>query len=143
MKLITVTSLHRKRIMSFIILMSLISVVVTLVLYALNENINLFYTPSEISQSYNSARSVKLGGMVVNGSIVYKDGMDVSFTLTDFKETVNVSYKGILPDLFKEGQGIVTEGNLREDGIFIAKKVFAKHDEKYMPPNIKGASRDT
>ncbi|MBT4962571.1 MAG: cytochrome c maturation protein CcmE [Francisellaceae bacterium] len=130
------TKLHKQRIRLFLILLSTLSIIVALVLYALTENINLFYTPTQVTESLGAKRAVKLGGMVVKGSVKYEEGLNVKFTLTDFKGHIPVVYDGILPDLFKEGQGIVAEGNLSTEGIFLASRVLAKHDENYMPPGI-------
>lgn len=143
MKLITVTNLHKKRIIVVATVTMLVALVVLLALYALKENINLFYTPSNIYESKSIPRTVKLGGMIVTGSVSYEDELGVTFSLTDMSATTKIHYRGILPDLFREGQGIVTEGSLREDGLFVATKVFAKHDESYMPPNLSGDKRVT
>lgn len=111
---------------------------VGIILYALSENINLFYTPTEIKAAMlYSDKTVRLGGMVVPGSVVYGENLKVQFLLTDFEESVTVIYDGVLPDLFKEGQGIVAQGVLLNAGpTFYAKQVLAKHDENYMPPEL-------
>lgn len=108
--------------------------VVALTLYALRQNINLFYTTSELfAQPQLPTRQIRIGGMVQAGSIQHKDGLDVSFIVTDYKKDLAVQYTGILPDLFKEGQGVVAVGRLNADQIFIAEQILAKHDENYMP----------
>ena len=110
-------------------------------LLALRENINLFFTPSEVNAGDAPPNtSFRMGGMVVSGSIKRIEGsLLVEFDLTDTAETVTVKYAGILPDLFGEGQGIVTQGQLLPDGTFEATQVLAKHDETYMPPEVEHA----
>jgi cytochrome c-type biogenesis protein CcmE len=130
----------RKRKMLLLLLVSSILVLVTgLVLYALRQNISLFYTPTQIVNGEASAKHmIRLGGMVVKGSIMRATkSLAVEFKLTDFKQTVTVHYQGILPDLFREGQGIVALGELDVDGQFKAQEVLAKHDANYMPPEVK------
>jgi len=115
--------------------------VVGLLLVALKENINLFYSPSQIvnGEAPEGAR-IRVGGMVVDGS-VSRDNQSllVTFELTDYKSTVRVEYTGILPDLFREGQGIVAMGKVNEHKQVVADEVLAKHDEKYMPPEVNEA----
>jgi cytochrome c-type biogenesis protein CcmE len=109
-----------------------------LILFALKQNINVFLTPSELTKRLSSAYHFRLGGMVKVGSVVReKDGLSVQFIITDFKHEVIARYQGILPDLFREGKGVVAEGSLNAKGIFIATQVLAKHDENYMPVKIK------
>ena len=107
-------------------------------LKAFNENVMFFFSTTEVKQGKApGATKFRLGGMVVNDSVERVDGsLMVRFDLTDFEETVTVEYSGILPDLFREGQGIVSMGRLRDDGIFVAEEVLAKHDENYMPPEV-------
>ncbi|MDG2076194.1 MAG: cytochrome c maturation protein CcmE [Arenicellales bacterium] len=113
-----------------------------LALLALRENINLFFSPSQIVQGIApSNTTIRLGGMVVSGSIKRGDNLGVTFVLTDLAEQVTVAYEGILPDLFREGQGIVTQGKLDSTGRFLAEQVLAKHDETYMPPEVNDALR--
>ncbi|UZE94922.1 cytochrome c maturation protein CcmE [Alkalimarinus alittae] len=115
--------------------------VVGLVLVALQENINLFYNPTQISEGEapEGAR-IRAGGMVVDGSIKRDDAsLLVNFELTDFNASIPVAYTGILPDLFREGQGVVAMGNVDANGVFQADEVLAKHDEKYMPPEVQDA----
>lgn len=113
-----------------------------LILYALRQNISLFYTPNQLIHAKVSANQViRIGGMVVKGSLVrLHNNLDVEFKLTDFKATVHVQYAGILPDLFREGQGIVAIGQMIDASHFKAIEVLAKHDEKYMPPGIDNRS---
>ena len=113
-----------------------------LALLALRENINLFFSPSQIVDgTAPSNTTIRLGGMVVSGSIQRGDNLGVTFVLTDLAEQVTVTYEGILPDLFREGQGIVTQGKLDSTGRFLAEQVLAKHDETYMPPEVNDALR--
>jgi cytochrome c-type biogenesis protein CcmE len=109
-----------------------------LILNALNSNIALYITPTEVvAGKHPQGKMFRIGGMVKAGS-VQRDGLDVNFVLTDTAHDVNVRYRGILPDLFKEGQGAVVQGKL-EGGVFAASEVLAKHDENYMPPEAKAA----
>ena len=113
-----------------------------LTLLALRENINLFFSPSQIVEgTAPSNTTIRLGGMVVAGSVQRGDNLGVTFVLTDLAEQVTVTYEGILPDLFREGQGIVTQGKLDSTGRFVAQQVLAKHDETYMPPEVNDALR--
>ncbi len=132
---------RRKRLTGVIIAMLGVAIAIGLALYALRQNISLFYTPSQIvSHEAPHGRTFRLGGMVEKGSVKYaKKGLLVSFVLSDLKKTATVKFNGILPDLFREGQGIVAEGRLNNKGIFIADTVLAKHDANYMPPEVKAA----
>ena len=112
---------------------------VALVLTAFNQNLVFFSTPSQIaSKEAPTGRVFRLGGMVEAGS-VKRDGINVSFRVTDTSKIVPVTYSGILPDLFKEGKGVVAQGTLGDDGVFRAREVLAKHDENYMPPEAAAA----
>ena len=105
-------------------------------LYAFQENITFFYTPSDlIGKSLPPQQRIRLGGMVEAGSMK-RQGIDLSFTVTDFKQQVQVQYQGIAPDLFREGQGVVAEGYVVGPGLFKAMTLLAKHDENYMPPEL-------
>ena len=112
-----------------------------LVLSAFEENLVFFYSPSDlIEKDLPEGRRFRLGGLVEEGSLRrLGDGLTVEFVVTDLTATVPVSYKGPLPDLFREGQGVVTEGKLAAGGVFIADSVLAKHDENYMPPEVAEA----
>jgi len=107
-----------------------------LVLKAFNENLVFFFTPTQVqAKEAPQGRAFRIGGMVVPGSLKRQaDGVTVEFVVTDTAKNVPVVYKGILPDLFKEGKGVVTQGTLGGDGVFYASEVLAKHDENYMPP---------
>ena len=121
--------------------MVLLSGAAALVLTALQENISYFYSPSDLNTA-PAGRSVRLGGLVEEGSVKRQDdGLTVTFRITDLSQSVAVTYKGILPDLFREGQGVVTEGTLGPGGQFVAREVLAKHDETYMPPEVADALR--
>jgi len=113
---------------------------VALALTALSQNINLFYSPTQVANGEApSDAAFRLGGMVVDGSVKRSDtDLGVAFDLTDTAKVVTVHYNGILPDLFREGQGIVTTGAM-QDGQFVAREVLAKHDETYMPPEVSDA----
>jgi cytochrome c-type biogenesis protein CcmE len=113
---------------------------VLLVMSALRDKIVFFYTPSEIVAEGKAApgQRVRIGGLVKEGSLV-KDGENVSFIVTDTGQDLNVRYKGILPDLFREGQGVVSEGTVEGDGVFVADTVLAKHDENYIPKEVADA----
>ena len=116
---------------------AILGIAAGLVLYALNDTIVFFYTPSEIAEkNVVPGQRFRLGGLVETGSLVRGEGLTVSFVVTDMIKTVPVSYSGQLPDLFREGQGVVTEGRLDGSGKFIADTVLAKHDETYMPKDV-------
>ncbi|MHA1538395.1 MAG: cytochrome c maturation protein CcmE [Alphaproteobacteria bacterium] len=112
-----------------------------LVMSALEENIVFFRSPSDVvEKKFTPGRRFRIGGLVAADSVKrLPDGVTVEFKVTDLKNTVRVAFKGILPDLFREGQGIVAQGTLRADGVFQASEVLAKHDEKYMPPEVADA----
>ncbi|MEO0972854.1 MAG: cytochrome c maturation protein CcmE [Pseudomonadota bacterium] len=107
-------------------------------LFAYQENVLYFYSPSAIAAGEAPAeRRIRMGGMVTAGSVQREEGsLAVRFVLTDNQESIPVSYEGILPDLFREGQGIVVHGRLAENNTFVADEVLAKHDENYMPPEV-------
>jgi len=116
-----------------------ISVAAVLILNALNSNIALYVTPSEVAAGKSPAGQVfRIGGMVKDGS-VKRDGLTVNFVITDMAKDIPVAYTGILPDLFKEGKGAVIQGRLDPSGKFVASEVLAKHDENYMPPEAQHA----
>ncbi|MFL1406261.1 cytochrome c maturation protein CcmE [Marinobacter sp. M1N3S26] len=132
----------RKRKLSIILfLLAGVSVAVGLTTYAFRQNINLFYDPTQISEGEAPVDvRIRAGGMVEEGSVVRDpDSLKVEFRVTDYSSTVTVRYEGILPDLFREGQGVVATGQLNQDRIFVAEQVLAKHDEQYMPPEVSKA----
>ena len=118
-----------------------VTVAAVLGLTAFQENLLYFYSPTQvIAGEAPENHSFRIGGLVVDGTVNRKpDSLDVQFDLTDNTETVTVQYTGILPDLFREGQGIVAMGSLQPGGLFIAEEVLAKHDENYMPPEVADA----
>ncbi|XYK81705.1 MAG: cytochrome c maturation protein CcmE [Labrenzia sp.] len=114
-----------------------------LILFALNDQIVFFQSPSDIaSQQIPEGQRIRLGGLVEDGSVERSDDANVKFRVTDTAHSVAVTYQGILPDLFREGQGVVTEGVLTPGGIFVADSVLAKHDENYMPKEVAEALKD-
>lgn len=116
-----------------------IGIAVVLILNALNSNIALYVTPSEVAAGKSPAGQVfRIGGMVKDGT-VKRDGLTVRFVITDMAKDIPVAYTGILPDLFKEGKGAVIQGRLDSSGQFVASEVLAKHDENYMPPEAQHA----
>ena len=122
-------------------LIGLVGVASGLMLYALRQNINLFYTPSQILEGKAPMQhTIRVGGMVVQHSIVHaKTGLQVDFQVTDYTHTLEVTYTGVLPDLFREGQGVVVQGELLSKTQVKATQVLAKHDENYMPPEVRNA----
>jgi len=128
----------QKRRLYFVLILTICSLVaVLLVIAALRENINLFYTPSEIkTATIHPKHRLRIGGIVQKGSVKQHNDLETFFVVTDFKQTVSVSYRGILPDLFKEGQGVVVGGYLLEPNHLKADEVLAKHDENYQPPGV-------
>ncbi len=130
---------RRKKLSLIVFLISLLGLVLALVLYALRQNISLFYSPSDLARTSISAnRLIRVGGMVVPKSILHEaDGLTVQFKMTDYQSNVLVYYRGVLPDLFREGQGVVVKGHLINAETVSAVEVLAKHDEKYMPPEVK------
>ena len=131
---------HR-RLAALLIGLAALSGATALVLAAFQENIMLFYSPSDLAErSPGAERSFRLGGLVEEQSVRrLEDGITVEFRVTDLAESVPVTYRGILPDLFREGQGVVADGQLNEAGVFEAREVLAKHDETYMPPEVAEA----
>jgi len=108
-----------------------------LILFALNDQIVFFQSPTDVAQNaIPPGQRIRLGGLVEEGSVIRSDNAQVSFRVTDTANTVPVTYKGILPDLFREGQGVVTEGVIGPDGVFVADNVLAKHDENYIPKEV-------
>ncbi len=132
----------RKKRMAFVLSIVVgVSLAVGLSLYAINQNLNLFFSPTQIVNGEAPlGKRIRAGGMVVDGSVVRdQSSLKVNFGMTDYQESVTVEYTGILPDLFREGQGIVAQGTMQAGGIFVATEVLAKHDETYMPPEVKAA----
>lgn len=116
---------------------AILSIAALLVMFAFRESIVFFHTPSDVAdKKIEAGTRFRLGGLVADGSVKRAEGTTVEFAVTDTLAKVNVRYTGILPDLFREGQGVVTEGKLGADGSFVADTVLAKHDENYMPPEV-------
>lgn len=131
----------RKRRLILIIMMLLgIGLAAFLILRALEENVLFFFSPTEVKAGKAPiGQPFRAGGLVVKGSVIYGGGLGVAFVVTDHKENLSVFYDGILPDLFREGQGIIALGTLDEKGRMMATQVLAKHDENYMPPEVHEA----
>ncbi|WP_010461461.1 cytochrome c maturation protein CcmE [Pseudomonas mandelii] len=139
------SKLHKLRLVFVLSMVAGIGTASTLVLSALRENINLFYTPTQIAngEAPHDTR-IRAGGMVEKGSLQRSnDSLNVKFIVTDLNKSVTITYRGILPDLFREGQGIVALGKLNADGVVVADEVLAKHDEKYLPPEVTKALKDS
>ncbi|MBQ0762724.1 cytochrome c maturation protein CcmE [Marinobacter psychrophilus] len=130
--------IRKKRLTIVLFLLAGLALAVGLTTYALRQNINLFYDPTQIAAGEAPADvRIRAGGMVEEGSVLRDtESLKVAFRVTDFTESVTVEYVGILPDLFAEGQGIVAMGRLNSEGVFVADQVLAKHDENYMPPEV-------
>ena len=130
---------RHKRALIIVGALATLAVAAVLILNALNSNIALYVTPSEVAAGKApKSQTFRIGGMVKDGSLK-RDELVVHFIITDLVQEIAVSYKGILPDLFKEGKGAVVQGKLDHDGQFVASEVLAKHDENYMPPEAKHA----
>lgn len=130
---------RHKRALIIVGALATLAIAAVLILNALNSNIALYVTPSEVAEGKApKGQTFRIGGMVKDGSLK-RDELVVHFIITDMVKEISVAYKGILPDLFKEGKGAVVQGKLDENGQFIASEVLAKHDENYMPPEAKHA----
>jgi cytochrome c-type biogenesis protein CcmE len=131
----------RRRMLYLVVGLVLLGSATALVLSAFQDSLVFFYSPTDLLAKPQAAgRDVRLGGLVEKGSVVREgDGLTIRFRVTDLKKSLLVAYKGVLPDLFREGQGVVVEGRLLPDGSFRASEVLAKHDEKYMPPEVARA----
>lgn len=129
---------RRQRMLAVGLILVGISAAAVLVLRALDSNIMYFYSPTEIAEGQvPTGRPFRLGGLVVDGSFNREPGsLEATFDVTDNRSVVTVSYTGVLPDLFKEGQGMIANGTLQNNGMFVADEVLAKHDENYMSPEV-------
>mgnify|MGYP000459023887 FL=1 len=138
------TPARRKRLGLIILMVAGVATGIGLALKSLNKNIMFFFSPSEVVEGKAPQdRLFRMGGMVVDGSVSRPgEGLTVMFDLTDNAGSVTVEYTGILPDLFREGQGIVANGKLNSNGAFVAQEVLAKHDENYMPPEVAAAMKN-
>ena len=133
----------RRRLWLLVGSLAVLGAAATLVLTALNDNLVFLYSPSQVAEKGIAPdRRFRLGGLVEAGS-VQKNGEEVRFTVTDTHKTVAVVYRGLLPDLFREGQGVVVEGAFDQNGQFVASEVLAKHDETYMPPEVAKALKES
>ena len=126
------------RIYYIIFILISLAVIFTLFIKTFNENLLFYRSPSQINAGEFPENYIfRIGGMVEDGTLEKsQESMDVKFSITDYEKSINISYNGILPDLFREGQGVVIRGKLGSDGIFYAEEVLAKHDETYMPPEV-------
>ncbi len=131
-------AIRKQRLYLVLLMLGGIALAVTFALRSFNDNLMYFFSTTDVVDGKAPADTLfRLGGMVVDGSVERpEDGLMVRFKLTDYSKEVTVEYTGILPDLFREGQGIVSKGKLNADGVFIAEEVLAKHDENYMPPEV-------
>ena len=135
------TPKRKKRLAIIGLVLGGVAVAAALMLNAFQQNLLFFYTPTQLmEENLPRDRNIRLGGLVAAGSVVRQpDGLTVEFDITDNQNSLRVRYTGILPDLFREGQGIVALGRMGKDGIFKAEEVLAKHDENYMPPDVAEA----
>lgn len=133
--------IRKKRLITVALILAGMGLATALILTAFEKNLMYFYSPSEvIAGEAPAGRKFRVGGLVVDGSVKrLPDSLAVQFAVTDTVQEVTITYDGILPDLFREGQGIVAHGHVLEDGIFEASEVLAKHDENYMPPEVASA----
>jgi len=121
------------------IILSILSLSIFLILKSLEENVVYFQSPTEVKALAEiDKKKIRIGGMVKNDSILMKEA-ELKFIVTDFKNEINVVYSGLIPNLFAEGKGVVAEGFLKDKSLFLATKILAKHDENYMPPEVKAA----
>jgi len=129
---------RRKRMIAVAAIVIGVGAATAVALQAFQENIMYFYSPSQITAGEApTGRSFRLGGLVTTGSLQRTPGsIEINFVVTDNAESIPVKYSGLLPDLFREGQGVIAHGKLTEDGVFMADEVLAKHDENYMPPEV-------
>jgi len=132
---------RHKKFVFIIVALAALGAAVGLVLYALKDNVSLFFTPTQVyNKEAPQGRNFRIGGLVEVGSVKRQsDGLTVHFVITDNAHSMPVIYKGILPDLFKEGKGVVAQGKIQTDNLFHAEEVLAKHDENYMPPEAATA----
>jgi cytochrome c-type biogenesis protein CcmE len=132
---------HKKRLSIILLMLVGIGITVTLAVTAFSENMLYFFSPTQVAAGEAPTdRVIRVGGMVSKGSVIRaKDSLLIKFNVTDYAHTIPVEYTGILPDLFREGQGIVAIGRMQPNNLFIADEVLAKHDENYMPPEVADA----
>ncbi len=135
---------RKRRLIGVIVIVVGVGIAAAITMWSLSQNMLYFITPSDVqAQELPPGRAFRLGGLVEDGSVSRADdGLQVTFTITDGAAMVPVRFDGILPDLFREGQGVITRGALGADGVFTATEVLAKHDENYMPPEVAEALRE-
>jgi cytochrome c-type biogenesis protein CcmE len=135
---------RRKRLFVVLGILGGVAASVSLAVMASRDNLTFYFDPSQVAAGKAPLdKSFRVGGMVVKGSVTRKPGdLQVKFLLTDFAHQVPVRYTGVLPDLFREGQGVIAHGTLGADGAFVADEVLAKHDEKYMPPEVAASLKN-
>jgi cytochrome c-type biogenesis protein CcmE len=133
-----VKAARKKRLFFIVFLVAGVTLAAGFAMYAFNQNLMFYFSPTDIKQGKAPVDKIfRMGGMVVEGTFKKEPkSLKVHFDLTDFEKTVSVEYEGILPDLFREGQGIISRGKLNAAGVFVAEEVLAKHDENYMPPEV-------
>jgi len=138
------TPTRKKRLMTVILILLGVGIASALILTAFKENILFYKSPSEVlAGDYPKARNFRIGGMVKEGSIVKStNSLEVEFVVTDYAKDVKVKYSGLLPDLFRDDQGMIAIGQLDKDGLFQAEEILAKHDENYMPPEVAASLKD-
>lgn len=134
--------IRKRKLIAFCLISFGLTLAFSLIIFSLRHNLNVFVTPSELLAKKENYHSFKLGGMVKEKS-VKRDESGITFLITDFKKDIVVQYHGILPDLFREGKGVLVQGRLTEQGVFLADNVLAKHDENYMPASLYLAKRNT
>jgi len=133
------TNRKKKRLAILVVALTALGGATAMVLAAFRDNLVFFYSPSDLVARPSLADGrIRIGGLVETQSVDHEDGREVTFRVTDGKTDINVSYDGVLPDLFREGQGVVAEGRIK-NGVFLASTILAKHDEKYMPPEVAAA----
>lgn len=131
-------SARKKRLFFIVFLIAGVTVAAGFAMYAFNQNLMFYFSPTDVKQGKAPVDKLfRMGGMVVDGTFKKEQqSLKVHFDITDYEKTVTVEYEGILPDLFREGQGIISRGKLNKQGVFVAEEVLAKHDENYMPPEV-------
>ncbi len=139
-----ITSKVKLRLKFLIFSLTLLTLIIFFVLRSLEENVVYFFSPTEI---YNKSeisfdKTIRIGGLVKEGSSI-RDEKNINFIITDLKNEIQVTYKGLVPNLFSEGKGVIAEGKLRDKKYFIANKILAKHDENYMPPEVSEALKNS
>ena len=129
---------RRKRLLAVVAILTGVAAATTLAMLAFEDNLLYFYNPTQVmAGEAPKDRMFRIGGMVTEGSVQRTDGtLKIQFVVTDYKTSIPVHYEGLLPDLFREGQGVIAHGRLTDGGEFVANEVLAKHDENYMPPEV-------